>query len=190
MTTDVSSDPFAAPTDKAEDPLSQGGGFVPLAAMATGRLVLIVPVSLERKVLSGFKDEKTKEDKYGPKMVAHIAVLSGESEFYWTRDESAEEFEAPEIPHVFENVFINSAPLIDKTEAARRTDVAATMTVGLLTKPKAYDLRAANEKHLKVVREWLATPAGKAFHTTAQELHDARVAGIEAKPKTSDPFSA
>lgn len=182
-------DPFAAPTEKAQEPTSQGGNFVPLSAMV-GRLVLIAPMEFERSVLSEFKGKDGK-DQYGPKLVADIAVLSGETEFFWqNKDGEDQEHEVDEIPAVFEGTWIQSAPLVDKTEDARRTDVAQTMTIGLLVKPKAYGLKAPNDKHLAKAREWLGTPAGKAFATKAQEAHEARVkAASGAKSKDATPFS-
>lgn len=167
-------DPFAAPTAKAQEPTGNGGNFVPLSAMV-GRLVLILPTDFERSVKSEFKDRNGNE-QYGPKLVADIAVLTGEPEFYWqNKDGEDQEHEADEIPIVFEGVWIQSAPLVDKTEDARRTDLPATMTIGRLVKPKAYGLKDPNEKDTMKAREWLATDAGKAFRAKAQEQHELRV---------------
>lgn len=194
MVTEVEVDPFASPTQKAQDPTSAGGGFVPLAGIATGRLVLILPVSLERKVLSEFKD-KNGNDQYGPKMTADIAVLSGETDFFWQDGKGEDhDFEVEEIPHVFEGVFINSAPLVDRTEDARRTDTAATMSLGRLIKPKAYDLKAPNEKDLTIARKFLASATGKKFAAHAQAMHEKRVAdaagdgGGGEESKAKNPF--
>lgn len=181
-------DPFAAPTDKAQEPTSTGGNFVPLSAMV-GRLILILPLELDRKVLSNFK-AKDGSDQYSPRLTADIAVLSGDTQFDWVQDEKDQDFEADQIPWVFEGVWIQSAPLVDKTEDARRVDLTATLTLGRLTKPKAYGLKAASDKDVTTARTWLGTTGGKAFATKAQAAHDARVAeskgetpaGAEASP--------
>lgn len=185
----MTTDPFAAPTDKAQEPTAGSGNFVPLSAMV-GRLMLIMPTEFERSVKSEFKD-KDGNDQYGPKLVADIAVLSGETEFYWqNKDKEDQELEVDAIPVVFEGVWIQSAPLVDKTEDARRTDVAQTMTIGRLVKPKAYGLKPPNDKDMDKARAWLATDAGKAFAAKAQEMHDARVAAAQGggSSKNDTPF--
>ncbi len=189
MTTDVETDPFAAPTEKAQEPTSQAGDFVPLSAMV-GRLILIVPVEFERSVLSTFKSKDGK-DQYGPKLVANIAVLSGESEFNWTdKDDKDQELTVDEIPALFPGTWIQSAPLVDATEDARRTDLSNTMTVGVLLKPKAYKLKAPNAGQIDKARAWLKTDAGQAFKAEAQKLHDERVKSASEAPATANPFSS
>ncbi len=191
----MTTDPFAEPTAKPQEALSSGGSFVPLQGIAKGRLVLMLPVELERDVPSTFVDPKTgKLRPPGPRLTADIAVLSGEPVFSWLPDGATEaktfdaDDEADGIPHVFEGVWINSAPLIDRTEDARRVDLPATMSIGRLDKPKAYTLTAPSAKDMVIARTWLATPEGLAFKTKAQELHDARVAAVNGETPSSNPF--
>lgn len=199
--TTATSDPFAGPTSEPQEALSKGGGdFIPLSAFGKqGRLVLIIPLELERNVKSKFPDEKTGEEKFGPQLVADFALLTGEGEFAWPgKDEQGNpitrrlstELEAGKTAAVFENVYVYSAPLIDKTEDARRTDLASTMTIGRLDMPKAYALTSASDKDAGIARTWLATPAGQAFKVKAQAAHDARVAAASggAGPKEASPF--
>lgn len=194
-------DPFAMPTAEPQDKLSGEGGvpFVPLSAIAGNRLVLIVPVEFERSVDTGFKDDKTDEPKFGPLLTADIAVLSGEGQFVWDgKDENGSKiertYEVEIIPGqtaaVFEGVYIRSAPLVDKTEDARRVDKPQTMTVGRLRKPKAYNLANPSDTDMATARKWLATEQGKAFMAKAQEMHEARVAASKGEAsKDATPFS-
>ncbi len=185
--TAVEVDSFASPTAKAQEPTSDGGNFVPLSAMV-GRVVLILPLDLDRKVLSDYKD-KDGNEQYGPKLIADVAVLTGDTQFDWqNKDKEDQELEVDEIPCVFEGVWIQSAPLVDKTEDARRTDLAATMTLGRLIKPRAYGLKDPSDKDRATARQWLATPAGKAFAAKAEEAHQARVKGASGDSKISAPF--
>lgn len=194
------SSPFAAPTENPQETLSKGGGdFVPLSAFGKqGRLVLIAPMDLDRNVESQFPDEKTGEKKFGPQLKANFALLTGESEISWPgKDESGKdimrtheaEIDPGKSACVLDDVLVYSAPLIDRTEDARRVDVASTMTLGRLHQPKAYALLPASPKDILHAQAWLATSAGQAFEAAAKAAHDARVAAASGAPApAASPF--
>ncbi len=192
-------DPFAAPTTAPEEAYSRGGAdFVPLSEFI-GRVLIIVPHLLEKRVKSSFpkkvKNEAGQEieiEAWSPRLTATIVAVTGDGSFEWKVGPEVKKLNV-ELPHAFPNQQIWSAPLIDRTEGARLHRDGAVMTLGRLAmKDKAYELRDVGPgPERDAAYAWLKTEAGLELKAQASKLCRVSESAVDIQPAvTSAPAQA